>query len=53
MRTERRAIRGAVASSGEARRTPRIRVHYVDWLRALAVLGVFVYHSLQPFSTHD
>jgi glucan biosynthesis protein C len=31
----------------------RIRVHYVDWLRALAVLGVFFYHSLQPFSTHD
>jgi glucan biosynthesis protein C len=25
----------------------------VDWLRALAVLGVFFYHSLQPFSTHD
>jgi glucan biosynthesis protein C len=31
----------------------RNRVHYVDWLRALAVLGVFFYHSLQPFSTHD
>jgi len=41
----------------ESRITPtiaaRIRVHYVDWLRALAVLGVFFYHSLQPFSTHD
>ncbi len=34
-------------------RAARIRVHYVDWLRALAVLGVFFYHSLQPFSTHD
>jgi len=52
MRTERPAIRGAV-SNGEARQAAWIRVHYVDWLRALAVLGVFVYHSLQPFSTHD
>jgi glucan biosynthesis protein C len=52
MRTERPAIRGAV-SSGDAGQIPGIRVHYVDWLRALAVLGVFVYHSLQPFSTHD
>jgi glucan biosynthesis protein C len=53
MRTERRAVRAGAASSGEALQTARIRVHYVDWLRALAVLGVFVYHSLQPFSTHD
>jgi Acyltransferase family len=52
MRTERPAIRGAV-SSGDARQAPWIRVHYLDWLRALAVLGVFVYHLLQPFSTHD
>jgi peptidoglycan/LPS O-acetylase OafA/YrhL len=52
MRTERPAIRGAV-SSGDAQQAAWIRVHYVDWLRALAVLGVFVYHSLQPFSTHD
>lgn len=29
------------------------RIDYIDWLRALAVLGVFVYHSLQPFSTQD
>lgn len=27
------------------------RLHYLDWLRALAVLGVFVYHSLRPFTT--
>ncbi len=30
---------------------PAARLHYIDWLRVLAVLGVFVYHSLQPFST--
>ena len=32
---------------------PSIRLHYIDWLRVLAVFGVFVYHSLQPFSTDD
>ena len=32
---------------------PAARLHYIDWLRVLAVLGVFVYHSLQPFSTDD
>ena len=32
---------------------PGIRLHYIDWLRVLAVFGVFVYHSLQPFSTDD
>ena len=31
----------------------RTRLHYLDWLRALAVLGVFVYHTAQPFSTED
>lgn len=30
-----------------------IRLHYLDWLRVVAVFGVFVYHSLQPFSTDD
>lgn len=29
------------------------RIDYIDWLRVLAVAGVFVYHSLQPFPTHE
>lgn len=29
------------------------RIDYLDWLRALAILGVFLYHSLQPFSMQD
>ncbi|HET9780514.1 MAG TPA: acyltransferase [Candidatus Dormibacteraeota bacterium] len=33
--------------------TVKRRVNYLDWLRVLAVLGVFFYHSLQPFSEHD
>lgn len=41
----------ATGASRDAR--PVTRVHYLDWLRVLAVLGVFVYHSLQPFSTDD
>lgn len=31
----------------------RARLTYLDWLRAIALLGVFVYHCLQPFSTDE
>jgi hypothetical protein len=31
----------------------RPRLHYLDWLRTIAVFGVFVYHAAQPFSTDD
>ncbi len=31
-------------SDGEAR-----RLYYLDWLRVIAILGVFVVHALQPF----
>ena len=27
------------------------RIHFFDWLRVLAVLGVVVYHALQPFAS--
>jgi len=42
-----------VTARDSPKETQTARVNYVDWLRALAVLGVFAYHSLQPFSTHD
>jgi peptidoglycan/LPS O-acetylase OafA/YrhL len=32
-------------------REVRTRVHYLDWLRVLAVLGVFLYHAGHPFDT--
>jgi len=32
-------------------RAIRARVHYLDWLRVLAVLGVFLYHAGHPFDT--
>jgi glucan biosynthesis protein C len=30
---------------------PAARVDYLDWLRVLAVAGVFVYHAAHPFDT--
>jgi glucan biosynthesis protein C len=26
-----------------------VRLHYLDWLRVLAILGVFFYHAVHPF----
>ena len=52
MQTE-RSPAGRKDRVASERTAPTRRLHYLDWLRALAVLGVFVYHSLQPFSTDD
>jgi peptidoglycan/LPS O-acetylase OafA/YrhL len=30
-------------------REKRVRLHYLDWMQVLAVLGVFLFHSLHPF----
>jgi glucan biosynthesis protein C len=30
-----------------------VRLHYLDWLRVLAVLGVFVFHAVHPFDHFD
>jgi len=32
---------------------PSVRLHYLDWLRVLAVLMVFVFHALKPFNIGD
>jgi peptidoglycan/LPS O-acetylase OafA/YrhL len=48
-----RPLLGSSDRSVSSRTSSPGRLHYLDWLRALAVLGVFVYHSLQPFSTDD
>jgi hypothetical protein len=32
---------------------PSPRIHYLDWLRVLALLGVFLYHAVHPFDTLD
>jgi len=26
-----------------------VRLHYIDWLRVLAIFGVFLYHAVHPF----
>lgn len=31
----------------------RARIHYLDWLRVLAILGVFFFHAVQPFDATD
>jgi peptidoglycan/LPS O-acetylase OafA/YrhL len=32
---------------------PKERLAYIDWLRALAILGVLIYHSARPFIPDD
>jgi len=34
-------------------RHPQPRLHWIDWLRVVAIAGVFVYHTLRPFNTDD
>ena len=29
------------------------RLHYIDWLRVLALLGVFLFHTIRPFDFID
>jgi len=30
-----------------------VRLHYLDWLRVAAILGVFLYHAVHPFDLTD
>jgi hypothetical protein len=30
-----------------------MRLYYIDWLRVLAIVGVFSYHAARPFVLHD
>lgn len=30
-----------------------LRLHYLDWLRVVAILGVFLYHAVHPFDLTD
>lgn len=45
--------RGRVGSAPPPPGTERrpARIDWLDWLRAAALLGVFVYHTLRPFTT--
>ena len=35
--------------SGERSGSPSVRLHYLDWLQVLAILGVFLFHATHPF----
>jgi peptidoglycan/LPS O-acetylase OafA/YrhL len=37
----------------DAHQPPSERIHYLDWLRVLALVGVFLYHAVHPFDTLD
>ena len=39
------------SSSTQAEPTGKktVRLHYLDWLQVLAVLGVFLFHAVHPF----
>ena len=43
----------AIVQAPATLRTTMERVHPLDWLRVLALLGVFVYNTLRPFDTND
>jgi peptidoglycan/LPS O-acetylase OafA/YrhL len=30
---------------------PSVRIHYLDWLRVLAILFVFLFHAVHPFES--
>ena len=43
----------AVSQTNAQVATPAARLHYLDWLRLLAILGVFLYHAVHPFDFTD
>lgn len=42
-----------IASEGGSQSGTSPRLHYIDWLRLLATLGVFFYHAARPFDLQD
>lgn len=46
-------VRSPVAAEQTAPGVGPARIHPLDWLRVLALLGVFVYHTMRPFDTED
>lgn len=39
----------AITAADNVSKPARARLHYLDWLRVLAVLGVFLFHAVHPF----
>ncbi|MGH2659728.1 MAG: acyltransferase family protein [Actinomycetota bacterium] len=47
------ATKERAAGPADVRRQPLERIYYLDWLRVLALFGVFLYHAVHPFDTMD
>ncbi len=43
----------AITTPTGIRPTAAARLHYLDWLRVLAILGVFFFHAVHPFDLND
>ena len=41
------------ASDQEPGRKSSVRLHYLDWLRLIAIVGVWAYHSARPFMVQE
>jgi glucan biosynthesis protein C len=46
-------MKSTVASQETQNRTGYVRLHYLDWLRVLAILMVFLFHAVHPFDFGD
>jgi peptidoglycan/LPS O-acetylase OafA/YrhL len=42
-----------VAETADRANQKSVRLHYLDWLRVLAILGVFIFHAVHPFDATD
>jgi glucan biosynthesis protein C len=47
------AMEDTVASEGTSGTRKSMRLHYLDWLRVLAILMVVVFHAVHPFDFGD
>jgi peptidoglycan/LPS O-acetylase OafA/YrhL len=43
----------SVHSVAEIQPESKMRLHYLDWLRVLAILGVFLFHAVHPFDIFE
>lgn len=43
----------AVSQKADNTAQQMVRLHYLDWLRVIAILGVFLYHAIHPFDLTD
>ncbi len=51
--SELRRDRQSAATTAEEPRSQRRRIPYLDWLRIVSLLGVFVFHAVHPFDTFE